>query len=188
MILVGSLLLAVGTASGVTVKEAAARIDAIVEANYEEQEISPNRDASDEVWLRRVYLDTVGRIPTPDEARQFLGSGEEGKRGKLLESLLVSPGRVSHDFNYWADLLRIKSRLPGNNGDAAKHYIRWVKQAIGENRPYDEMVRQLVGARGFVAENGAVGVLSTRPGDAAGPPVDDGAGFFGDADAVCAVP
>lgn len=133
------------------------RIDALVEAKCAEAGVKPNAIVSDGVFLRRAHLDIVGRIPSPEEARAFLESTEPDKRTRLVTALLDSPGRVSHDFNYWADLLRLKSRLPGNNGDAARHYVDWVRHAIEENQPYDEFVHELITARGFVGENGAVG-------------------------------
>lgn len=130
------------------------RIDQIVEANLAKEGITPNAPASDEVFVRRIYLDVIGRIPTQAEATAFLESKAAGKRSKLIDHLLDSDGYVSHSFNYWADLLRAKSRSQGNSGGA---YIEWIKKSVAENKPYDQMVNELITAEGKVWDNGAVG-------------------------------
>jgi hypothetical protein len=115
-----------------------------------------NELASDTIFLRRVYLDVVGRIPSLDESLRFLEGREADKREKLIDELLNSEGYVSHMFNWKADLLRINTRglAPGQPG---KLYDDWVKDAIRSRMPYDEFVRQLITASGYLWENGAVG-------------------------------
>ena len=130
------------------------RIDQLVEANYRKQGIEPNPPASDAVFLRRVYLDIIGRIPSKKEANSFLAYPGSDKRSRLIDHLLDSEGYVSHSFNFWADLLRAKSRMEGNSGGA---YIDWIKAAIRDNKPYNEFVHELVDAEGKVWDNGAVG-------------------------------
>lgn len=111
--------------------------------------------ANDETFLRRVYLDVVGRIPSLEESARFLDSEEADKRAKLIHELLGSEGYVSHMFNWKADLLRLNTR--GLAGQPGKLYDDWVKEAIRSRMPYDEFVRQLVTASGYLWENGAVG-------------------------------
>ncbi|MGI9240459.1 MAG: DUF1549 domain-containing protein, partial [Verrucomicrobiales bacterium] len=130
------------------------RIDELVEADYKTHKITPNPPASDEVFLRRIYLDVLGRIPSKAEADAFLDADVPNKRGKLIDHLLDSDGRVSHDFNFWADILRIKSRMQGEAGGA---YGIWVKNALAEDMPYDEFVKSLITAEGYIWDNGAVG-------------------------------
>ena len=130
------------------------RIDELIEADYKKHKITPNPPASDEVFLRRVYLDIIGRIPTKAEADSFLNAEVASKRSKLIDHLLDSDGRVSHDFNYWADLLRIKSRMQGESGGA---YSQWVKDSLAKNQRYDDFVKEMVTADGFIWDNGAVG-------------------------------
>ncbi len=114
-----------------------------------------NAPISDEVFLRRVYLDVVGRIPSLEESSRFLDSKTPNKRSKLIDELLDSEGYVSHMFNWKADLLRVNTRVaPGQPG---KLYDDWVKEAVRSHMPYDEFVRQLVTASGYLWENGATG-------------------------------
>ena len=136
-----------------------ATIDQLVVQHLEENDLKPNRIASEEVFVRRAYLDLVGRIPTAEETRRFLEDENLMKRGALVRSLIGSEGYVSHQFNYWADLLRARSRIAGNNQSlpAGMAYEQWVKNAIRENRPYDEIVYDLVTSHGSSWENPAVG-------------------------------
>lgn len=138
-------------------QEAAAKIDALVEKNLKAQNLKPNAPIDDATFLRRAYLDIAGRIPTIEEAETFKGSTYEGKRERLIEDLLQSDAHVSHAYNFWADILRINSGLGTGAQQAEAAYQIWVKEAIRKNMPYDQMVRELVAARGYIWDNGAVG-------------------------------
>jgi hypothetical protein len=143
-----------------SIRKHAANIDVIVERNLRNKGGRPNLLASDEVFMRRVYLDLAGRIPTYDEARAFLDESSPLKRSLLIDTLLDSEAYVSNFYNYWADILRMQSRLPGINGaEGGQNYIQFVKDALSENLPYNEFVYQLIAAKGALWEegNGAVG-------------------------------
>ncbi len=134
------------------------RIDALIEEGYRVNKIKPNEPASDETFVRRIYLDIVGRIPSQQEARDFLESTEPGKRAALIDKLLDSEGYVSHTYNWWADILRVQSNMGGNNNNqAGQAYAAWIKDAIRNNMPYDQFVHKMVTGEGYVWDNGAVG-------------------------------
>ena len=155
--------LQLGLGASVTAKshgeilEVSRAIDELVLAKLKAKGQQPNSPASDEVFLRRIYLDIAGRIPTLDETRGFLDSKHKDKRAELIDSLLDSPGYVSHHFNFWADILRAKSRLRG--GNPGQPYIDFIKESLADNTPYDQFVRELITASGPVLErgNGATG-------------------------------
>ncbi|HUF64080.1 MAG TPA: DUF1549 domain-containing protein [Verrucomicrobiales bacterium] len=130
------------------------QIDRLIEDACRKKGVQPNAPASDEVFLRRTYLNIAGRIPTAAEAREFLESEAPGKRSALIDRLLDSPAHVSRQFNYWADLLRLRSDIQGDAGEA---YADWLKGALRENKSYDAIVRELVAAQGYVWDNAAVG-------------------------------
>lgn len=127
-------------------------IDRLVEAQLTAHDQKPNRLVDDATFQRRVYLDIIGRIPTYEEAKSFLASKDKDRRAKLIDRLLDSPGYVSHQYNFWADILRIKTRLQG--GRPGQPYIEFVKDALSENRPYDEFVRELLTSEGHVLSPG----------------------------------
>ncbi len=145
--------LACGAAAAVNADEVSMKIDSMIAGAGG----GTNAAIGDETFVRRAYLDIAGRIPTPAEASAFLAKTDPYKRDELVAELLESPAFVSHSFNFWADILRIKSRLPGNNGNSGIYYAAWLKDALASNMPYDVMVRELVTAQGLMAENGAVG-------------------------------
>ncbi|WP_395741352.1 DUF1549 domain-containing protein [Prosthecobacter sp.] len=137
----------------------AAKIDELVNAKLVREKIQPNKPASDEVFVRRVYLDVVGRIPTLTETTDFLKSTDADKRSKLINKLLASDGYVQNFYNYWADILRMKSQMVGGGQSlpAFYGYSKWLKESLRENKPYDQMVREVVTASGKSYEDGAIG-------------------------------
>ncbi|MEM8667135.1 MAG: DUF1549 and DUF1553 domain-containing protein [Planctomycetota bacterium] len=137
------------------VRSAAGQVDFYIESKLTNQGQQPNAMASDEVFLRRVYLDVAGRIPTLAEAKSFLNSNSETKREDLIDRLLSSPDYVSNMYNFWADTLRLVER-PQNN-IVADPYLGYVKDIVRENRPYDQWVYEMLTADGKVWDNPAVG-------------------------------
>lgn len=137
------------------IEQAAAQIDSILQAYWDENETKPGEKTTDHEFVRRAYLELAGRIPTIDEARAFCDSTNKKKRGQLIDDLLESPGYVSHFYNYWADILRLKER-PGRDL-FFEPYMAWVKETIAENMPYDKWVYTLLTANGRVIENPATG-------------------------------
>ena len=140
-----------------SIQQISDRIDSLVEEKLSSEGLKRNKQSSDSVFLRRVYLDIIGRIPDLQETESFLASKDKTKRADLVDELLNSYGRTSHQFNYWADLLRIKTRLGG--GISGQPYVDFVKDALSENRPFDEFVQEMLTASGanLAPDNGAVG-------------------------------
>jgi len=130
--------------------------DALIKAGHK-----PNPRADDFVFLRRIYLDAVGRIPTDEEAAAFLKDKDSEKRRKLIDKLLVTAGYRSHLFNWLGDLLRHKHSIKRTN---YSHYERWLKDQIAKNRPWDQLVFDLLTAEGSVAASGPTGYLLRDPG------------------------
>lgn len=140
------------------VDPAAQTIDRLVEENLAKRGLKPNAPASDGVFLRRIYLDVIGRIPTAEEATEFLSDNSPDKRARLIDKLLLSEGYASHWFNYWADVLRIKSDPnEGGQGGSGDVYAAWVKDQLRRNTPYNQFVYQLLTAEGYIWDNPAVG-------------------------------
>ena len=134
----------------------AARIDRLVEAQLAKNNLRPHPPIDDATFVRRIYLDLIGRIPTAAETTEFLDAKEKDKRARLIDRLLESEGYVSHQFNYWADLLRAITRTRGTPTIGIA-YTNWIKRSIRENKPYDRMVYEMLTARGHPADNGAAG-------------------------------
>ena len=127
----------------------AGRIDALVLDRLKTLGIPPSEFCSDEAFLRRVYLDVIGILPTPDEAKAFLSDRDPKKRARLIDVLLERDEYADFWALKWGDLLRIKSEYPSNlwpNGVQA--YYRWVRHSLAVNKPYDQFVRELLVSSG----------------------------------------
>ncbi len=146
-----------GVARKPDIAAAATAIDALVQTCLAKHQQKPNPEIGDEVFLRRCYLDVVGRIPTSAEAIEFAKNDSPKRRRELIAKLIASEGWVSRQFDYLADLLRVESapmkKYPGDP------YIDWIKQSIRADMPYDRFVTALLTAQGRVLErgNGATG-------------------------------
>jgi hypothetical protein len=134
-------------------------IDRLVEAPLEKLKIRVQPVVKDPVFVRRVYVDIVGRIPTADEIKAFSKTRGRDKRYKLIRKLLDSEGYVNNFYNYWADILRMKTRVDRLNGQHGLPYIAWLKNTLRNNVPYDVFVRELLTAEGenWKKGNGATG-------------------------------
>lgn len=124
-------------------------IDKLVFAQLERLKVQPARICSDAVFVRRAYLDTIGTLPAPKEASDFLLSREPNKRTALVDRLLEREEFADYWAMKWSDLLRVKAEFPINLWpNAAQAYHRWIRTAIRENKPYDQFVRELLTASG----------------------------------------
>ena len=140
-----------------SIQQISDKIDALVKEHLSSEGLKRNKRTKDSVFVRRVYLDIIGRIPSFEETQAFLTSKNKSKREDLIDELLDSYGRTSRQFNSWADLLRITSRM--GNGLSGQPYIDFVKDSLERNKPYDEFVQELLTASGanLATGNGAVG-------------------------------
>lgn len=138
-------------------KEAAAQIDKFVAANHVKYKIQPNPKTSDSEFVRRIYLDIVGTIPTYQQTVKFLISKDPEKRANLIDELLASDGYASHSFNYWADTLRYVDRI--SEDVRGEPYRQWIKQSLAENKPWDKLVYELITSEGLIWESPATGYM-----------------------------
>jgi hypothetical protein len=130
------------------------KIDELVFARLQDLKITPARLCSDPVFVRRVYLDVTGTLPTAAEAQQFILDRSPDKRRVLIDQLLTRDEFADYLALKWGDLLRIKAEFPINLWpNAAQSYHRWVHDAIRDNVPSDKFARELLTASGSNFEN-----------------------------------
>lgn len=145
-------------------------IDEHVDDKLRRLSILPSPPADDHVYLRRIFTDLIGRLPTPQETRQFLAltSGADPAdaesirrhRQAWVDQLLERPEYVDHWANQWADLLRPNPYRVGIK--AVLNYDNWIRDQYRNDVPYDEFVRRLVTAKGSTWQNGAVTLYRDR--------------------------
>ena len=142
-------------------------IDGLVDARLRKLNIHPSDLCSDSVYLRRVYLDIIGTLPTAEETRTFLKSDSPKKRAELVDSLLKRPGYADFMALKWSDLLRVDRLALGHK--PAYSYYRWIHDSFAANRPMDEFARGVITADGLLSNSPAGNLYKVvkKPGDVA---------------------
>jgi hypothetical protein len=125
------------------------KIDEAVFGRLKQLGIQPANLSSDDVFLRRAYLDVIGTLPTAQEASAFLSDLDPDKRRALIDRLLEREEFADYWAMKWGDLLRIKSEFPINLWpNAVQAYHRWIHTSLKANQPYDRFVREMLTASG----------------------------------------
>jgi Protein of unknown function (DUF1549)/Protein of unknown function (DUF1553) len=132
-------------------KALATKIDERIAKHWKNQKVQPAPAADDAEFIRRVYLDLIGRIPSAGEARQFLDDKLPDKRQRLVEKLLNGPRYRIHWMNYWETLL-LPERKTLDEGKVnflfggGRAFQAWLRKRLDENLGYDKLVRELLTA------------------------------------------
>lgn len=132
-------------------------IDTTIAQGYADNEITPSPRATDEEWIRRVYLDLVGRIPTLEEVKKFLADESPRKRQVLVEELVDSQDFVRNFTTLWTNNCVGRGQPRGNNKPFSREGMeKFFREAFAKNRPWDDIVIDLMTSEGHWEENGAV--------------------------------
>lgn len=121
-------------------------VDAQIFGKLQTLRLNPSGLCSDEVFIRRAWLDLLGTVPPADEARAFVAERAPDKRARLVDRLLVRPEFADFWALKWADVLKVEGRTLDETGMAAFH--GWIREALARNRPLDQFVREMISARG----------------------------------------
>ncbi|MEX0820357.1 MAG: DUF1549 and DUF1553 domain-containing protein [Pirellulaceae bacterium] len=135
-------------------------IDELVWQKLKSLGMTPSAPVDDAKFMRRVYIDIIGTLPTPDEVREFLADPGTGKREQLIDRLLDRPEYAEHWANKWVDLLRPNPYRVGIK--AVLNYDHWIRDSFRKNKPYDQFVRELIAAQGSTWHNGAATLFRDR--------------------------
>ncbi len=143
-------------------------IDKLVDEKLAKLNVAASPLCDDAEFLRRIYLDLTGTLPTAESARKFLTDTAADKRTKLVEALLKTPEFADLYSMRWADLLRVERGTLGH--ERAYGYYKWIRDSVRENKPFDQFARELITAEGPTAEVGAANFYKvvTKPGEMAG--------------------
>jgi hypothetical protein len=140
------------------------RIDQLVFARLKRLGIPPSEMSSDAEFVRRVYLDVIGTLPTPEETCRFLADPAPDKRRRLIDQFLARPEFIDFWTLKWGDLLRVKRGFPIQLWDKGVWaYHRWIRQSLAENKPYDQFARELITAQGSGYRDGAANFFRAVP-------------------------
>lgn len=131
-------------------------IDRLAWNKLEQLGIAPSELTDDSTFMRRVFLDTIGTLPTAKEARDFLADTRTDKRAKLIDQLLERAEYADYWAMRWSDLLRVDRDTITPAGAVA--FTRWLRKQFAENRPYDEIARGILTARGSTGDEGPTAI------------------------------
>lgn len=128
-------------------------IDELVIKQLKRLNLPPSPQSNDADFIRRVYIDTIGTLPKPEEVEAFLAEKSSDKRNKLIDQLLARPEFIDFWTYKWSDLLLVNGALI--RPQAVKAYHEWIHTHVKQNTPWDQIVRELITAQGSSIENGA---------------------------------
>ncbi len=133
---------------------ATARVDAEIARVWQRDLVTPAGPSSDEEFLRRVYLDVTGAPPAPEETLAFLTDTQDGKRERLIDTLVADPRFGRHLADLWVPLLLGRAQKQKYGAD---HILAvWMAREINAGRGFDALVYDMISARGKLSENQAV--------------------------------
>src|SRR5262245_25666486 len=122
-------------------------IDRLIAKELKVSDIRPAARATDEQFVRRVYLDLTGRLPLPADITEFVANTDAAKRAKLIDKLLDSDEYAAHWAHYWRDVMM--ARLTDFRGRAlSRSFEGWLTEQLKKNRSWDRIVRDLLTAKG----------------------------------------
>ncbi|NBW85417.1 MAG: DUF1549 domain-containing protein, partial [Planctomycetia bacterium] len=135
-------------------------IDDLVLEQLQKLRLRPSPPCDDATFIRRAFIDTIGRLPTPEEVRGYLEDTSATKRDRLVDQLLARPEFVDYWTYKWSDILLVSgSKL---RPDAVNAYYQWIRDRVAKNTPWDRLVREVVTACGSSLENGATNFFAVH--------------------------
>ena len=149
---IATILLLVSTARGQTPLRDV--IDQHVQAKWKENGVTSAPPADDATFLRRIYLDLCGTIPTAEEAKNFLDDNDPQKRAKLIDRLLEDPRYAQHQADVW-DMIYFGRNPPGYKTNERQGFQDWLREQFAKNTPYDDIAQAILKAEGDSVDNGA---------------------------------
>ncbi len=127
-----------------------------IRQGWTDNEIKASPVADDAEWLRRVYLDVAGHVPSGKVLEEFMKDKDPAKRSKLVDTLLADSGYVRNFTTYWTNTLIGRTTPDKTNRGALEKFLR---ESFAKNRPWNEISYDLLSSEGRFDENGAVNYL-----------------------------
>ena len=136
-------------------------IDELVYDRWRDMHLAPSENCSDEVYLRRAFIDLVGLLPSPARRQQFLDDDSPSKRDKLVDELLARDEFRDLWVMKWAEMLQIRT-INGVSPKGIQLYDRWLRDRVRSGATIDAIVRELIPASGGTFENPATNYYQTE--------------------------
>jgi hypothetical protein len=154
-------------------------VDELAQARWKKLGLAPSGLCSDGEFIRRLYLDLCGKLPTPDEVRAFVADKHPDKRTRLIDRCLKAPDYAAYFALRWGSVLRNSARQGGNLGEPAAYaFHEWLRDRIARNVPYDQLVRDILTATGDYRDSPPVNWFWQMSDDPLHQPTTDAAQVF----------
>jgi len=135
-------------------------IDDLAYTRFQKLGLLPSEACSDSEFMRRAFIDVIGLLPEPGEARRFLADESPDKRAELIDRLLDDPAYADTWANRWGDLFRPNIARVGLK--SAYTIDNWIRECFAANKPYDQMVLEILTAKGSTHRVGPAVIYRTR--------------------------
>jgi hypothetical protein len=142
---------------------AATDVDRMLSAEWQKANVTPAAKIDDAQFLRRVYVDMLGTLPSPDDVRKFTADPSPDKRAAMVDKVLADPQWTVHWADFWDDELMGNKR--GGNVDRGA-FRAWLRGRLSKNTPWNEIVNSLVTASGLQSAGGARNPFATKDEEA----------------------
>ena len=146
-------------------------LDLFIRSAWKEEGLTPRERCTDTEYVRRVYLDVVGTVPNAGQVRTFVKDESEDKRATLVDTLLETPGYSRRMADLWGKTLVGQGTNSNNREYNASLFRNWLESSFQKNRPYGELVKEMIAGTGTVYQNAALNFAGRRdhkPSDLAG--------------------
>ncbi|MEZ6128356.1 MAG: DUF1549 and DUF1553 domain-containing protein [Planctomycetaceae bacterium] len=137
-------------------------IDTLVHDKLRKLRITPSEVCTDEQFLRRVFIDITGTMPSSEEHEKFLADTDPQKRDKVIDQLLQRKEFVDIWVMKWAELLQVRTIANRVEKKPMLRYFNWLKEKIASNTPTDVMIRELLASRGGTFSDPATNYYQTE--------------------------
>jgi hypothetical protein len=128
-------------------------VDVNTAKKWKELGLVPSDLCTDEQFVRRLYLDLTGSLPTPTQVIAFVNDKNPAKRDVLVDTLVDSAEYSYYFANKWADILRVKRRNQPDRAKGTFAFHNWIRQAVASDMPYNDFAREILGATGDEVNN-----------------------------------
>ena len=132
-----------------------ADLDALIEKQLAASKIAPSEPTGDDEFIRRAYLDLLGKLPLPGSVRQFAQSKDRDKRPKLIDVLLANPAYAENWARYWRDVIEFRSPVENDRNIDYSLFTKWMAEQLAANKPWDRIATEIITASGRADEKGA---------------------------------
>lgn len=158
---------AYSTGAAASIAEQVGYINEMIRQGWIQNNIEPSAVAEDGEWLRRVYLDIAGHVPPVEDVDAFIADKDKSKRAKMIDKLLDDPAYVRNWTTNWTNLLIGRGNGNANMGGPQRRAAlqKFLREAFAKNRPWNDVVSDLISAEGNYQENGAVNFLMAHLND-----------------------